>query len=58
MVDNNKYNSPEKCDAYRRDNNTLKTLSHKSFEERLLEYNGKISICEFDWGEPKGREFF
>ncbi|MBP5564820.1 MAG: hypothetical protein J6X45_03765 [Lachnospiraceae bacterium] len=34
------------------------SFTHKSFEERLLEYNGKISICEFDWGEPKGREFF
>ena len=34
------------------------SFTHKSFEERLLEYNGKISICEFDWGEPKGREMF
>lgn len=33
-----------------------KQFVHKSFEERLLEYNGKISVCDFDWGEPKGRE--
>ena len=22
----------------------------------LEEYGGKISICEFDWGEPTGKE--
>ena len=33
-----------------------KAFKHKSFEERLAEYNGKIEITEFDWGEPKGRE--
>ena len=33
-------------------------FTHKSLEERLAEYNGKISISEFDWGEAKGREFF
>ena len=33
-----------------------KQFVHKSFEERLQEYNGKISVCDFDWGEPKGRE--
>ena len=31
-------------------------LVHKSFEERLAEYNGEISVCDFDWGEPMGRE--
>lgn len=29
---------------------------HKTFKERLSEYNGKISVCDFDWGEPAGRE--
>ena len=33
-----------------------KSFKHKSFEERLAEYNGQISACEFDWGEPIGRE--
>ena len=29
---------------------------HKTFEERLEEYGGKIDVCDFDWGEPVGRE--
>ena len=29
-----------------------KQFVHKSFEERLAEYNGEISVCDFDWGEP------
>ena len=33
-----------------------KQFVHKSFEERLAEYNGEITICDFDWGEPVGRE--
>ena len=33
-----------------------KKFHHKSFEERLEAYGGKISIAEFDWGEPAGRE--
>ncbi len=33
-----------------------KQFVHKTFEERLSEYNGEISVCDFDWGEPKGRE--
>lgn len=33
-----------------------KTFKHKSFEERVAEYNGEISLCDFDWGEPVGRE--
>ncbi len=33
-----------------------KAFSHKTFEERLAEYNGEISICDFEWGEPAGRE--
>ena len=34
-----------------------KIFQHKSFEERLAEYNGKISVGDFDWGEPMGKEF-
>ena len=33
-----------------------KQFVHKSFEERLAEYNGQISVCDFDWGDPAGRE--
>ena len=33
-----------------------KAFRHKTFEERLSDYNGEISVEAFDWGEPKGRE--
>ena len=33
-----------------------KQFVHKSFEERLADYDGKISVCDFEWGEPVGRE--
>ena len=33
-----------------------KPFKHKTFEERVAEYEGNISVCNFDWGEPKGRE--
>ena len=33
-----------------------KAFRHRSFEERMMEYNNKISACNFDWGEPVGRE--
>ena len=33
-----------------------KIFKHKSFEERVAEYNGEISVCDFDWGEPVGKE--
>ncbi len=33
-----------------------KAFKHKTFEERVAEYGGEISICDFDWGEPLGRE--
>ncbi|MBR2121891.1 MAG: AbrB/MazE/SpoVT family DNA-binding domain-containing protein [Lachnospiraceae bacterium] len=33
-----------------------KAFRHKSFEERLSAYNGKISLCDFDWGDPAGKE--
>ena len=32
-----------------------KIQKHKTFEERLAEYNGEISICDFDWGDPLGK---
>lgn len=33
-----------------------KVFKHKPFEERLAEYDGEISIYDFDWGEPIGKE--
>ena len=33
-----------------------KRFVHKTFEERLAEYNGEITVTDFEWGEPKGRE--
>ena len=33
-----------------------KTFKHKTFEERVAEYNGEISICDYYWGEPVGKE--
>ena len=33
-----------------------KPFIHKTFEERLAEFNGEISVCDFDWGEPVGRD--
>jgi antitoxin MazE len=33
-----------------------KRFRHKNFEERLAEYEGKISVTDFNWGKPKGRE--
>ncbi|MCR5789209.1 MAG: AbrB/MazE/SpoVT family DNA-binding domain-containing protein [Lachnospiraceae bacterium] len=33
-----------------------KQFTHKTFEERLAEYQGEISVCDFDFGEPEGRE--
>lgn len=33
-----------------------KSFKHKTFEERLQEYNGEISVCDFEWGEPVGKE--
>lgn len=32
-----------------------KAFKHKTFEERVAEYDGEISICDFDWGEPIGK---
>ena len=33
-----------------------KVPRHKTFEERLAEYDNKIDIYSFDWGEPLGKE--
>ena len=33
-----------------------KAFVHKTFEERLADYDGKITVSDFDWGEPIGRE--
>ena len=33
-----------------------KVFEHKSFVERLKEYDGEIELYEFDWGESVGRE--
>ena len=33
-----------------------KQFSHKTFEERMAEYNNQISVCDFEWGEPVGKE--
>ena len=33
-----------------------RSIAHKSFEQRLADYNGQISVLDFDWGEPEGRE--
>ena len=33
-----------------------KQFIHKTFEERLAEYDGEITVCDFDWGESVGRE--
>ena len=33
-----------------------KEFKHRSFEDRLAEYGGVIKTCDFDWGEPVGKE--
>ena len=33
-----------------------KTFKHKTFEERMAEYNNEITVCDYDWGEPVGEE--
>ena len=32
------------------------STNHKTFEDRLVAYNGQISVCNYDWGVPKGKE--
>ena len=31
-------------------------FTHKTFKERIDEYDGQISVYDFDWGKPKGDE--
>lgn len=39
------------------DNIILKRVfQHKSFEDRVAQYDRKIDVYPFDWGEPIGRE--
>ena len=33
-----------------------RVFRHKTFEERLDDYDNKITVCDFDWGEPMGKE--
>lgn len=33
-----------------------KAFKHKPFDERVAEYGGETSVCDFDWGEPQGEE--
>ncbi len=33
-----------------------KEFTHRSFKERLADYDGEISVYEFDWGDPVGKE--
>ena len=35
-----------------------KTFRHKSFGERLADYDGKIDVLDFDRGESLGKELF
>lgn len=35
-----------------------KAFKHKSLKERMEEYDGQITVYNFDWGEPTGREMF
>ena len=58
MLEELNLNVSDKLDVCIEDNAIVlkKAFEHKSFEARMAEYNNKISIYEFDWGEPKGRE--
>ena len=33
-----------------------KASLHRSFEDRMMEYNNKVSAYDFDLGEPVGKE--
>ncbi len=35
-----------------------KAFKHKSLKERMEEYDGQITVYNFDWGGPTGREMF
>ena len=60
MLEEMNLNVSDKLDVCIEDNSIVlrKVFQHKSFEERLAEYSNKISIYDFDWGKPEGREMF
>jgi antitoxin MazE len=33
-----------------------KAFKHRTFEDRLADFNGEINVSDFDWGEPVGKE--
>lgn len=33
-----------------------KPFKHRTLEERIAAYDGKIEVCDFDWGDPTGEE--
>ena len=33
-----------------------KVIRHRTFEERLAEYDGEITVMDFEWGKPQGKE--
>ena len=33
-----------------------KPYRHKTFEERMAAFDGKVDVTEYDWGNPAGRE--
>ncbi len=35
-----------------------KKVRHKSLEERMAAYGGKLRLIKYDWGEPEGREMW
>ena len=43
-------------DILKKANVRVADFRHKSFSERLAAYNGKIETCDFEWGEPMGKE--
>lgn len=57
-MDQQRYHVTENIEIEAENTSAIKQncLLHKTFEDRLAEYNNRISVCRFDWGEPKGRE--
>ena len=33
-----------------------KVYKHKTFEDRMAEFDGKISVIDYDWGEPRQKD--
>ena len=33
-----------------------KPFVHKTLEERIADYDGQIEVCDFEWGDPAGKE--